>query len=393
MPACQALAKPPQSSTCATSPGGSRQASAACVCARVGQAHGADAPVAPGLRAQPGAGVEPVLAVRQVFDEAAFGAVAAAGVLVDHGVAVRGEARRDLGARGRGAVGRGDLAAAGQVAAVGRALHDHRERAGAVGQVDVGGQADAVAHRDHVGGGHRGLRCGPDRVEQTWGCGQAGPRRHPMVTPRANAAIIVRRANDRGNRSMPRAVTFAAGLVAALAVAVPGAAIAQPPPAGGLVTPQPDPDAAVAPYVVNPAAPPHESRAALIRLLRNKIKYVFVIFNENHSFDNEFGTFPGADGLYSDGHAPRDAAHTPGFTPDLHRRRRAKSHGRAVPHRAGAERHLRRQRRPQPHRAGQEARRAARRRRHGRLRRRRIHPLRWHHPRLAHTLDLQARPA
>ena len=111
---------------------------------------------------------------------------------------------------------------------------------------------------------------------------------------------------------MPRAVTFAAGLVTALAVAVPGAAIAQRQPAGGLVTPQPDPDAAVAPYVVNPAAPPHESRAALIRLLRSKIKYVFVIFNENHSFDNEFGTFPGANGLFSDGHAPRDAAHTLG---------------------------------------------------------------------------------
>ena len=56
---------------------------------------------------------------------------------------------------------------------------------------------------------------------------------------------------------MPRAVIFAAGLVTALAVAVPGAAIAQLPPAAGLVTPQPDPDAAVAPYVVIPTAPPH----------------------------------------------------------------------------------------------------------------------------------------
>ncbi len=93
-----------------------------------------------------------------------------------------------------------------------------------------------------------------------------------------------------------------------------GMAIAQRPPAAGLATPQPDPGAAVAPYVVNPAAPPHLSRAALIGLLRAKIKYVFVIFNENHSFDNEFGTFPGANGLFSDGRAPRDAAHTPGWT-------------------------------------------------------------------------------
>ncbi len=113
---------------------------------------------------------------------------------------------------------------------------------------------------------------------------------------------------------MPRAVIVAAGLAAALSIALTGGANAQRPPAGGLVTPQPDPGAVVAPYVVSPAAAPHPGRAALIRLLREKIKYVFVIFNENHSFDNEFGTFPGANGLYSDGHAPRDTAHTPGFT-------------------------------------------------------------------------------
>ena len=33
-----------------------------------------------------------------------------------------------------------------------------------------------------------------------------------------------------------------------------------------------------------------------------------VIFNENRSFDHEYGTFPGVDGLYSDGKAPRSAA-------------------------------------------------------------------------------------
>ena len=52
----------------------------------------------------------------------------------------------------------------------------------------------------------------------------------------------------------------------------------------------------------------------MLRLLRQKVKYVFVIFNENHSFDNEFGTFPGANGIFADGTGPRDAAHTPGFT-------------------------------------------------------------------------------
>ena len=41
---------------------------------------------------------------------------------------------------------------------------------------------------------------------------------------------------------------------------------------------------------------------------------MFVIFNENNSFDHEYGTFPGVDGIYSDGRGPRPAANTPGFT-------------------------------------------------------------------------------
>ncbi len=39
--------------------------------------------------------------------------------------------------------------------------------------------------------------------------------------------------------------------------------------------------------------------AAKIRLLRRKIKYVFVLFQENRSFDHYFGTYPGANGLFS----------------------------------------------------------------------------------------------
>ena len=38
---------------------------------------------------------------------------------------------------------------------------------------------------------------------------------------------------------------------------------------------------------------------AKIELLRKKVKYVFVIFHENESFDHYFGTFPGANGLFS----------------------------------------------------------------------------------------------
>ena len=39
-----------------------------------------------------------------------------------------------------------------------------------------------------------------------------------------------------------------------------------------------------------------------IALLRQKVKYVFVLFQENRSFDALFGTFPGADGLFVNHH-------------------------------------------------------------------------------------------
>ncbi|MDA8387696.1 MAG: hypothetical protein M0Z58_03390 [Nitrospiraceae bacterium] len=67
-------------------------------------------------------------------------------------------------------------------------------------------------------------------------------------------------------------------------------------------------------YMHDPGIEPRMSREALIQLLRRRIKYVFVIFNENQSFDNEFGTFPGVNGLYSDGQEHRSAAGTSGFT-------------------------------------------------------------------------------
>jgi phospholipase C len=84
-----------------------------------------------------------------------------------------------------------------------------------------------------------------------------------------------------------------------------------------LVTTQPDPQADVAPYFVGDSEPRWsgtEWSAEDIAALRRKIKYVFVIFNENRSFDHEYGTLPGVDGLYSDGRNPRAAADTPGFT-------------------------------------------------------------------------------
>jgi phospholipase C len=84
--------------------------------------------------------------------------------------------------------------------------------------------------------------------------------------------------------------------------------------AAPLLTLQPSPGPEIAPFVIDPASDPNPSAQEMAALLRQKVKYVFVIFNENHSFDNEYGTLPGANGLYSDGQKPRAAADTAGFT-------------------------------------------------------------------------------
>lgn len=72
-----------------------------------------------------------------------------------------------------------------------------------------------------------------------------------------------------------------------------------------LVTGQPDPNDDVAPHYSDPAAGPQLSDREMIELLRRRVKYVFVLFQENRSFDHYFGTFRGADGLFSDGTTPR----------------------------------------------------------------------------------------
>jgi phospholipase C len=49
----------------------------------------------------------------------------------------------------------------------------------------------------------------------------------------------------------------------------------------------------------NPGTETQIAAARKLFLLRNKIKYVFVLFQENRSFDHYFGTYPGANGLES----------------------------------------------------------------------------------------------
>ena len=111
-------------------------------------------------------------------------------------------------------------------------------------------------------------------------------------------------------RRRVRAIALVGAALAA--AALPAAAEERP-----IVTAQPDAPPAVAPYLIDPAGDPPLANDETAALVREKIKYVFVIFNENHSFDNEFGTFPGVDGLYSDGAGAAPARADAGLHPDL----------------------------------------------------------------------------
>jgi phospholipase C len=92
-------------------------------------------------------------------------------------------------------------------------------------------------------------------------------------------------------------------LVATLAMFQAPAALAD----SAVVTAQPGGPDAVRQMMV--AHEPALSQAREIALLRAHVKYVFVLFQENRSFDSYFGTFPGANGFYS-----QPAAATPGLS-------------------------------------------------------------------------------
>ena len=65
----------------------------------------------------------------------------------------------------------------------------------------------------------------------------------------------------------------------------------------------------VALHTLSVESSPVLTHAQKLALLQKHIKYVFVLFQENRSFDFYFGTYPGARGLFSN-----TAANTPGFT-------------------------------------------------------------------------------
>ena len=102
---------------------------------------------------------------------------------------------------------------------------------------------------------------------------------------------------------------YSVGLCAALGFLLTPALISAKEP---VVVNQPAPDAEIATYVTDAktdtATGDTTTNSSVIDLIRKKVKYVFIIFQENRSFDEEYGTFPGANGLFS-----QPEQDTPGF--------------------------------------------------------------------------------
>ena len=107
--------------------------------------------------------------------------------------------------------------------------------------------------------------------------------------------------------NLKRWVKVSTFLMAAL-MALPVATLAQDVSNKNLVEIAPRSSNEVARYTLRVEDAPYLTHDQKLDLLRKKIKYVFVLFQENRSFDFYFGTYPGARGLFS-----QPAAETPGF--------------------------------------------------------------------------------
>jgi phospholipase C len=79
------------------------------------------------------------------------------------------------------------------------------------------------------------------------------------------------------------------------------------------VTIAPRSSAAVSTHIIDQAKEPKITPTEKMRLIRSRIKYVFVLFQENRSFDFYFGSYPGADGLYAGANGPYTAEQVTGF--------------------------------------------------------------------------------
>ncbi|HSY36397.1 MAG TPA: alkaline phosphatase family protein [Acidobacteriaceae bacterium] len=80
------------------------------------------------------------------------------------------------------------------------------------------------------------------------------------------------------------------------------------------VTIAPKSSAVVSARVIDAAKEPAISAEERLKLIRRRIKYVFVLFQENRSFDFYFGSYPGADGLYAGPNGPYAPGQVAGFT-------------------------------------------------------------------------------
>src|ERR1700734_2052849 len=80
------------------------------------------------------------------------------------------------------------------------------------------------------------------------------------------------------------------------------------------VTIAPKSGAEVSARVIDLANEPAISNEEKLQLIRQHIKYVFVLFQENRSFDFYFGSYPGADGLYAGPNGPYTRGQVAGFT-------------------------------------------------------------------------------
>ncbi len=97
-------------------------------------------------------------------------------------------------------------------------------------------------------------------------------------------------------------------LMMAASLMLPATAFARDPVGDLAVQIAPRSSDEVASYTHRVEDSPYLTHEQKLDLLQKKIKYVFVLFQENRSFDFYFGTYPGARGLFS-----QSASQTPGF--------------------------------------------------------------------------------
>ena len=71
-------------------------------------------------------------------------------------------------------------------------------------------------------------------------------------------------------------------------------------------------DAEISRFLVPQKSEPNLTHDQAVNLLRRHVRYLFVLYQENRSFDSYFGTFPGVEGIFS-----QPAECTPGFFQDI----------------------------------------------------------------------------